>query len=51
MTETAVLELNTALDHPAGDLEAEMRELEESMELQTIEAARTWLSAIGVCCF
>jgi hypothetical protein len=46
-----VLELDAALHHPAGDLEAEMREWERALELQAPDAPLTWLSAIGVCCF
>jgi|GEM_PF-5859500 hypothetical protein len=51
MSDTAVLELDHALDHPAGDLEAELRELEESLELQSTEAVFTFLSAVRICCF
>lgn len=51
MTDTDVLELNRTLDHPAGDLEAELRELEESLELQSSEAVFTFFSATRVCCF
>jgi hypothetical protein len=47
----AVQELNRELDHPAGDLEAELAELEAAAELRSPESVLTWLSAVRVCCF
>ncbi|MBC6457182.1 hypothetical protein [Actinomadura sp. HBU206391] len=51
MTNTAVQELNRELDNPAGDLDAELRELERSEDLRETESVFTWFSAVRICCF
>ncbi|MFG1842171.1 hypothetical protein [Micromonospora sp. NPDC049175] len=50
MSSTDVLEMDRVLDHPAGDLEAEMRELDGALAPQEPDALWTWFSAVRICC-
>ena len=51
MTNLAVEELNRELGNPAGDLDAEMFELTNSVDLRMTQDLRTWFSALPQCCF